>query len=417
MFRLNAARCFETKRSFTMKAMSRLFFAVSSLCVLCVDSTLESEFAGVAKLSMQSLLTAGSRHKRQDTQEKCSSTDWEFNRDVINAWCNPNDLNEPPLQHYINVHQECNWTNGTTQGSSCTRDENQRFCDLNQDASILLHAVTENCPRQIEYSRYQCTNSCMNAIQNLKSKLGCCVNDRNYSTNHFYWITNAALWSACGISSPGFCNSTISLITTGASHTCSNASFNEKLYAQFYCNTEGYKQIADVFVRHCGWSDFWSTLIMSCGINENNNFCGLLQYSSIPNVTSYPQAVESQCQLALTHRCNHSCQTALENFKAAVGCCVNYFNATISGDSFNNATNPDLWSACGIPVPMFCPNPLLSEITKQPMANQPNGSIVQSSPTWNPTLLSTNSGLTPLFPNITMLFILIALQVMSESMY
>ena len=155
---------------------------------------------------------------------------------------------------------------------------------------------------------------------------------------------------------------------------------------------------------------------MSCGINENNNFCGLLQYSSIPNVTSYPQAVESQCQLALTHRCNHSCQTALENFKAAVGCCVNYFNATISGDSFNNATNPDLWSVCGIPIPMFCPNPLLSEITKQPMANQPNGSIVQSSPTWNPTLLSTNSGLTPLFPNITTLFILIALQVMSESM-
>ena len=402
-----------------MKAMSMLFFAVSFLCVFCVDSTLESEFAGALKLSVHSLLTAGSRHKRQDTLEKCSSTDWEFNRDVTNAWCIPNDLNESPGYHYVNVLRECNWINGSTRVSLCTRDENQRLCDLNQNASTVLNAVTASCPRQIEYSGYQCTNSCMNAIQNLKSKYGCCLNNYNRSNSYFYQVTNAALWSACGISSPGFCNSTISLMTTGTSHTCSNESYYEKLHAQFYCNTEGYKRIADVTVQHCGWSDFWSTLIMSCGINENNNFCGLLQYN-IPNVTSYPQAVESQCQLALTHRCTHSCQTALNNFKAAVGCCVNYFNATITGESFNNATNPDLWSACGIPIPMFCPNPLLSEITNQPsdsIANQPNGSPVQSSPAWIPTLSSTNSGLTPLYPNVAMLFILTAMQAMFESLY
>ena len=403
-----------------MKAMGVILFAVSSLCVFCVGSTLESEFAGAPKLSVHSFRTADSRHKRQDTQEECgTSTDREFHRDVINAWCNPNDLNEPAGQHYFNAFTECNRTNGTTRVSLCSRDENQRFCALNQDASTLLHAVRENCPRQMDYSRYQCTNSCMNAIQNLKSKYGCCVNNNNNSNTYFSWITNGALWSACGISPPGFCNSTISLLTTGTSHTCSNASLYEKVHAQFYCNSEGYKQILDVYVQYCGWSDALRSFIVSCGINENNNFCGLLLYNN-PNVTSYPQAVELQCQLALTHKCTRSCQTALDNFKAAVGCCVNYFNATISGESFNNATNPDLWSACGIPIPMLCPNPLFSEITKQPsdsMANQPKGSIVQSSPTRISTLSSTNSGLTPLFPNITMLFILMALQAMSESMY
>ena len=179
---------------------------------------------------------------------------------------------------------------------------------------------------------------------------------------------------------------------------------------QFYCNTKGYKPILDVAVQHCGWNDNLASHVMSCGINENNKLCGLLEY-----YISYPQAVESQCQLAVTHGCTRSCQTALENFKAAVGCCVNYFNATIGGDTFTDATNPDLWSACGIPIPMLCPNPLLSEITEQPTdstANQPGGSIAQPSPTGTPTLSSTNSGLTSIFPNITLLFILMALQAM-----
>lgn len=156
-FRLNA----DVSRSFTMKAMSMILFAVSSLCIFCVESTLEFEFAGAAKLSVHSLLAAGGRYKRQDTQEKCTSKDRELHRDVVNAWCNPNDLNEPAGQHYLKVFVECNRINGTTRVSLCSRDENQQFCDLNRDVSTLLHAVRENCPRQMEYSRYQCTNSCI----------------------------------------------------------------------------------------------------------------------------------------------------------------------------------------------------------------------------------------------------------------
>lgn len=96
-----------------------ILFAVSSLCIFCVESTLEFEFAGAAKLSVHSLLAAGGRYKRQDTQEKCTSEDRELHRDVVNAWCNPNDLNEPAGQHYLKVFAECNRINGTTRVSLC----------------------------------------------------------------------------------------------------------------------------------------------------------------------------------------------------------------------------------------------------------------------------------------------------------
>ena len=141
---------------------------------------------------------------------------------------------------------------------------------------------------------------------------------------------------------------------TSTNHNCSNTYFSQRLYAQFYCNADAFKPILDTYVQF-GCIGIYETFVMVCGINENNEFCGLLEATSTQNITSYLLLVESQCQLENLQGCTLSCQTALNNFKTAVGCCVMYFNTT-----FPSATNPALWSAGGIPIPDFCPSTLIS---------------------------------------------------------
>ena len=141
-----------------MKAAT--FFAISSLCILCVKSKLESKFAGVP--SVHSLvIAAGSRHKRQEPQEDCTRRE-EFNQNLVNAWCNPND----PNGHYVDVLQECNMTGDAISWVYyCSRDENQRFCSgTTQDPYNDLSSAMENCPNRREYFGYQCTNSCRDAL-------------------------------------------------------------------------------------------------------------------------------------------------------------------------------------------------------------------------------------------------------------
>ena len=150
---------------------------------------------------------------------------------------------------------------------------------------------------------------------------------------------------------------------TSTSHNCSSTYFSQRLHAQFYCNPDSFKPIIDVYTQF-GCIGFYETFVMVCGINENNQFCGLLEATSTQNITSHLLAVESQCQLENLQECTRSCQTALNNFKTAVGCCVMYFNIT-----HPNAINPALWSTCGIPIPDFCPStliyPPISEVVPQ----------------------------------------------------
>ena len=122
---------------------------------------------------MHSLFTADTRHERQvqDPRQGTCSSD-EFTRRQSAVLCNPsNDGYEHPL---VDIYNECT-IEARFLVQSCTQGENGMFCyELRQNASNYVTTLMENCPCLSNYSEYQCTNSCRDALQNSKSNLGCC---------------------------------------------------------------------------------------------------------------------------------------------------------------------------------------------------------------------------------------------------
>ena len=332
-----------------------IFLAVGALCITCVES--ESEFVGASSTFS---LISGSRHRRQMQGRPrggmCSVE--EQNRRLTAVVCIPSTG-----QRIVDVYLGCkreSAARGLVQ--MCIRNENQRFCyDVAVRASNYTNSVTTNCPRLSTYSGYQCTDPCRDALQNLKSNVGCCLNTELYNTSAtFSNFLNTSLWSACRISRPGFCSDSSLRLGSVTSRNCSNAHLNEQLLTQIYCSAEVFKPYIDVF-QQCGYSNYYDSYVNQCRVNENNEFC----YKVAKNITDYLRAVESQCHLNFTQGCTHSCQAALNTFETTSGCCVQYFNAT-----FPNATNPALWSACGISFPESCPSTVLLD------TNQSGGSAI-----------------------------------------
>ena len=263
--------------------------------------------------------------------------------------------------------------------------------DSNQLANYTTPLVSD-CPSRNTYSDYNCTDMCRASLQSLKSNVGCCLNSHFNITNYdrnFQLFNRAGLWSACSVSPPGFCQSNLTLGSGTTSRNCNGLDVLEQILTQIDCNSQIYQPILDIY-QQCERPGY-ELLIARCGLSETNQFCGLL----IINET-HPQAVEFQCQ-NYTEGCTPSCYVALNSFKTAFGCCVNFYNNSIYGN-YRNTTNPDLWSACDIPTPGFCTSTLSSQPTVPPTTRV-------SPMTSQPTSSSESSAA----PNITMMLVLLVL--------
>ena len=160
-----------------------------SPCVICAESKLESEFAGASRQSVHGLFAASTKNRRQvrnPREEICSWEEISHRQSAI--LCDP--LNDGYGQQMVDIYNECSYDANTARDArrlvqSCSQDENGRLCyELRQNASNYANSVTVNCPCLSNYSEYQCTHSSRDALQNLKSNFGCCLNDLYNTTLH-----------------------------------------------------------------------------------------------------------------------------------------------------------------------------------------------------------------------------------------
>jgi len=72
--------------------------------------------------------------------------------------------------------------------------------------------------------------------------------------------------------------------------------------------------------------------------------------------------VVAKCRsVAATGTCNDVCRSAVQRFKADLGCCVNsLFNVSTYGFQIMNVSDYRLWSACGVDTPGYCAGELSS---------------------------------------------------------
>ena len=341
-----------------------------AVCILSGESKLDS-FTGASNSALYSTTV---RDKRQ--AGVCSNE--ELGRRFDTAVCDPNFG-----QRVVDFYLGCNdTTNARGVIGSCSRNENERFCFEFGRGQVLSSNYTNplqsSCPSLNDYSNYECTDTCRAALQSLKSNVGCCLNS-HYNISVDLQYNNAGLWSACSVHPPSSCQASTLTVDSGTiRRNCSRAEFTAQYYMQVLCNAQIYQSILDLYTQ-CERPEPQSTIAV-CGLNENNQRCW--QFINDPTVVS-------QCQ-NYTQGCTRSCQTALNTFKTALGCCVNIYN--------DNRTNPALWSACGITIPGSCPSTLSSQPT-----------TLSSQPTRSSAPLRLD------FPNITVMFILFVL--LSIQMY
>ena len=170
--------------------------------VICAESKLESEFSGASQQSVHGLFAASTKHRRQVRNPREEICSWEeISRRQSAILCDPS--NDGYGQQMVDIYNECSYDANTARDArrlvqSCSRDENGRFCyELTQNASNYANSVTENCVHLSNYSEYQCTNLCRDALQNLKSNLGCCLNNLYNTTLPSSNFLNTGLWSIC----------------------------------------------------------------------------------------------------------------------------------------------------------------------------------------------------------------------------
>jgi hypothetical protein len=80
--------------------------------------------------------------------------------------------------------------------------------------SDYVSALNSKCDSEISNGPHSsCRPTCRNELVEIKDALGCCVNYHNRSTSDPSDISSLAygLWASCGVETPGFCESTLSL--------------------------------------------------------------------------------------------------------------------------------------------------------------------------------------------------------------
>ena len=97
----------------------------------------------------------------------------------------------------------------------CSMDDSGRVCGLTfstADPELDLDTLNSACAT----SNVSCTSNCRDGISNAKSLRGCCINWVNFSTETPQALSYS-IWNSCGVESPGFCESPLSLTGSAAS--------------------------------------------------------------------------------------------------------------------------------------------------------------------------------------------------------
>ena len=123
-----------------------------------------------------------------------------------------------PFIDAIVLDSRCNQTSFTSAEyitNLCSMDDSGRVCGFtysNLDPDLIdLETLNSACAT----SNISCTSNCRDGISNAKTLKGCCINWVNFSTETPQALSYG-VWNTCGVESPGFCESPLSLMGSAA---------------------------------------------------------------------------------------------------------------------------------------------------------------------------------------------------------
>ena len=156
-----------------------------------------------------------------DSVQEC--TDEQYLNMKYQNLCSPE--HGQPYVDAIVLDSRCNQTlfvSAEYVTNLCSMDDSGRVCGLtfsSLDPDIIdLDTLNSACAT----SNVSCTSNCRDGISNATALRGCCINWVNFSTSSTPQALSYGVWNTCGVESPGFCESPLSLMGSAASNVEAN---------------------------------------------------------------------------------------------------------------------------------------------------------------------------------------------------
>ena len=244
--------------------------------------------------------------------------------------------------------------------TQCARSENGTFCG----SLSSLHAVSQqyleaNCSGAI--TSIICPSQCRTHLEYLKSIFGCCIN-AHLNTSLYYSYNGYSLWNLCEVSPPATdCqNHALTFDVPASTQNCTNDEFtNLRLTATCEPN------VAQMYINSLLKDNRCSQINLNlaknfCSMNTRGEFCyQLIEHGGPFSVSTLNSSCDYEIGNATDEQdfeCRSTCRNKLVEVKNAQGCCVNYYNRSISNPPPSLAY--EIWETCGVETPGFCESKL-----------------------------------------------------------
>ena len=260
--------------------------------------------------------------------------------------------------------------------STCARNENGGFCGslaiLNGALDGRLRLYSEgNCSET--FASDTCLPQCRSHLEDLKSILGCCI-DEYINREHVFpssvsliRSSNYHLWNLCDVPPPPMhCKhhgltfyqpSTIvqNCTSLGDSSPIAFMLLCQSKYWQVYIDdllTVKESRCSQIFLKEA------ENTVIDCTITPDGEFCGeLVQHGNYRNFIS---VLDSNCDQEIENAtaCRSTCRDELVEIKDALGCCVNFYNRSLTSMPVSESLAYTVWKSCGVETPGFCESTL-----------------------------------------------------------
>lgn len=272
---------------------------------------------------------------------------------ALRAWCT-SDLTESLVEIYYQCENDF-----SLQEKRCRTNERGILCGLFVNYLKDLKQANLICSNQSH-----CSSQCQQLLEQLKENLGCCFNEMINITSGprlYRNIVKYELWKNCSLDPPPKTCQSSPLATFSnpqvTTQQCSSSEFYRKRY-QVQCSNTKIKALADTYDRQ-NCSNVSEDLYNTCTTTSEDMWCIEKFSQTIPTIRQHLQSVQSQCS---SHKCSSSCQNALRQLKAKLGCCASsifnnsFFKLIYSDFAYIEAlvTKSEVWSKCGLPHSETC---------------------------------------------------------------
>lgn len=253
-------------------------------------------------------------------------------------------------QQLVDMYLNCGYNQAALREVTNCGLRNGKYCfDVADHAHEYQRTVDSLCFNQ--YGKPSCSESCQEALWDYRENVGCCINNLYNASDEPIFNDRTAsniLWTACGITPiDGFCESTLHYQVIHNTMVCV---YDEVVYRNSLLDcSPRYGQAFANLLRECGYSSHLRYTVNICGVNAEDRYC----FEYIDDGKSAAAEVQEHCVETVDTECSETCQSALDDFKRKLGCCLNnlYNN---EDNTYFRTTSASLWKNCHVKQPGFC---------------------------------------------------------------